>query len=399
MEDYPRPLTSDFVQRQDLPPGKYFDRDGLYLRVRTSGRKYWEHCLRVNGRRRTKGLGPFPVVTLEEAKHLARLNLVAVHEGTDPFAQGRTAPVPTVDELYPIVIDELSSKWRRPTEAKQWRRLFENHVCPRIGKRLVCDLKRRDLLKVLSSIWSTKHATALKVRVCLNALFDYAVDAGYLETNLVDDALIDALPKVPRNKSHLPAAPHAKIVTVLTAVERSDASAATKLSLRFQVLIAARLGEVRDARWSDIDFAKRVWAIPAHRMKADEEHTVPLPSQAFAILNKARLLGGANDLVFPSPRGGILSNGTHSKLVRELGFKWVPHGFRSSFRNWCAMSAVPREVAEACLAHNVGNEVEGAYARSSLLERRRPVMQKWADYLDEAARAITEVNLKTDVDS
>ena len=186
---------------------------------------------------------------------------------------------------------------------------------------------------------------------------------------------------------------------MLAAVERSDASAATKLSLRFQILTAVRLGEVRDARWLDIDFVKRVWTIPAHRMKADEEREVPLATQPLAILDEARLLGSANDLVFPSPRGGMLSNGTHSKLFRQLGFKWVPHGFCSTFRDWCAMNAVPREVAEACLAHKVGNAVEDAYARSALLERRRPVMQKWADYLDEAARAAAEIDAKSDVES
>lgn len=392
MSEYPRPLTLDFVKRRDLRPGKYFDRDGLYLRVRRSGRKYWEHRFRVNGELRTKGLGPFPVVTLAAARHMARLNLVAVHEGNDPFPQTLAASVPTVAELYPVVIDERSSGWKRPREAKRWRGAFENHVCPKLGDRLVCDLERRDLLEVLAPIWSSKPTVAAKVRGCLSALFDHALDAGYLGANLVDDVLLEALPKVQSSKSHFAAVPPAKVADVIAFVECSGAMAATKLSLRFQILTAARLGEVRDARWRDVDVAKRVWTVSAEAMKAGEEHQVPLSSQSLAILDGARLLGGANDLVFPSRTGAKLSNTTHSKIIRAVGFTCVPHGFRSSFRDWCAMNAVPREVAEACLAHRVGNEVEGAYARSSLLERRRSVMQKWADYLDEQTPAVSEIN-------
>ena len=189
------------------------------------------------------------------------------------------------------------------------------------------------------------------------------------------------------------------MVTVLNAVDRADASLATKLSLRFQVLTASRLGEVRAARWSDIDRKACVWTIPADRMKTSKEHRVPLSTQALALLDEAHLLGGADGLIFPSPRGGMLSDGTHSKLVRKLGFKWVPHGFRSSFRDWCAMNEVPREVAEASLAHQVGNEVERAYSRSVLLERRRPVLQKWANYLDDATRVLTDLDAQSDDDS
>ena len=238
-------------------------------------------------------------------------------------------------------------------------------------------------LGVLSPIWSEKRATALKAREFLRALFDHAKDAGYLSTNLVGKVLADALPRARKKQTHFPAAPPIKVVSVLHAVDRSDASAATKLSLRFQVLTDARLGEVRDARRSHIDRKQRVWAVPADRMKSGEAHAVPLSSQALAVLDEAWLLGGANDLVFPSLRGGMLSDGTHSKLVRQLGFDWVPHGFRTSFRTWCAMNKIPREVAEAGEAHVVGNLVERAYSRSDLFERRRPVMQAWADYLGE----------------
>ena len=394
MEDYPRPLTEQFVQRRDLAPGKYYDRDGLYLRVRKSGNKYWEHRIKSDGKLRTKGVGPYPVVSLDDARHRVRLNLVQVHEGKNLFLERRTAPVPTVDQLALTILEQLSSGRRRRNVSRQWRSMVRRHVSPIIGNLVVCDVERRDLLRVLSPIWSEKRATALKVRGFLTALFDHAVGAGYLDTSPVDKALADALPRGRKKKTHFPAAPPSKVVAVLHAVERSDAMTATKLSLRFQVLTASRLGEVRNARWSDINREQRVWAVPAERMKSSEAHKVALSLQVLGILDEAWLLGGANDLVFPSPTGGMLSDGTHSKLVRELGFRWVPHGFRSSFRDWCAMNSVPREVAEAGLAHPVGNLVERAYARSQLLDRRRPVMQAWADFLDESARPLTDPGAK-----
>ena len=391
MQDYPRPLTEEFVKRRNLAPGKYSDRDGLYLRVRKSGRKYWEHRFKVDGKLRTMGVGPYPVVSLDDARHKIRCNLVQVHEGKNPFPERRSAPVPTVDQLAATIVEQLSSGRRRPNTSKQWWSLFKRYVSPTIGRLVVCDVERRDLLRVLFPIWSEKRATAVKVRGFLNALFDHAVGAGYLDTSLMDKALADVLPRGRKKKTHFPAAPPAKVVAVLHAVERSNALTATKLSLRFQVLTAARLGEVRNARWSNTNREQRVWTVPADGMKAGEAHEVALSSQALDILDEAWLLGGANDLVFPSPTGSMLSNATHSKLVRELGFKWVPHGFRSSYRDWCAMNSVPREVAEAGLAHIVGNPVELAYARSRLLERRRPVMQAWADFLDESACALADV--------
>ena len=391
MPGYPRPLTEEFVGRRDLAPGKYYDADGLYLRVRQSGGKYWEHRFRVDGRLRTKGLGPHPVVSVEEARHRVRLNLVRVHEGKNPFGERRSAPVPTVDELAATVLEQLSSGRRRKNAYGQLRSMFECHVSPVIGKLVVCDVERGDLLEVLAPIWSTKRATAIKVRALLKGLFDSAEGAGYVDRNPLDKVLADVLPRGRKKKSHYPAAPPPDVVVVLQGVDRSDAFPVTKLSLRFQVLTAARLGEVRGARWSDMDRDARAWAVPGDRMKSGEAHAVPLSSQCLALLDEAWALRGGNDLVFPAPRGGMLSDGTHSKLVRQLGFKWVPHGFRASFRTWCAMNKVPREVAEAGLAHVVGGLVERAYARSDLFNRRRPVMQAWADYLDASARAINDV--------
>ena len=204
MKDYPRPLTEEFVRRRNLPPGKYQDRDGLYLRVRKSGRKYWEHRFKVGGKLRTKGLGPHPVVGLEDARHRVRLHLVQVHEGKDPFAEGRATSVPTVDDVAAIVVDELASGRKRSNASSQLRSLYKRHVSPVIGKLVVCDVERRDLLTILSPIWSEKRATALKVHALLKALFNHAVGAGYIGTNPVDKALVDVLPRARKKKTHFP---------------------------------------------------------------------------------------------------------------------------------------------------------------------------------------------------
>ena len=175
--------------------------------------------------------------------------------------------------------------------------------------------------------------------------------------------------------------PHAEVGEVIGKVRESTGHLCTRLAFEFLVLTAARSGEVRGAMWEEMDVASRMWTVPAERMKAREVHRVALSGAALAVLEQARELGAVQGLVFPSKLGRAISDGTMSKLLRDLGIPAVPHGFRSSFRDWCGDTRVPREVAEACLAHTVGNRVEAAYARSDLFELRRPVMEDWAEYV------------------
>ena len=379
-----RCLTETFIRQGDLPPGKYSDGDGLSFRVRKSGTRYWQLRLRVNDRTRDFGLGGFPVVTLNEARNLVKRYQFLASEGKDPSPRS-SGLVPTVRELALVVVEDQTPHWKNPKAAERWLQIFENYISGPLGKRPVSDIRPSDVLRVLTPLWSDKHATAAKVRNCLRAILAKAVAGGYLDTNPAGKAISPVLVRGKKEESHFPAAPYDTVARVLHAVDRSGASLSTKLSLRFQVLTAARLGEVRAARWSEMDSENRMWIVPKDRMKTGVEHRVPLSPQAIAVLAEARVLVGAStDLVFPSPRGNMLSDATHSKLLRVLGFPWVPHGFRSSFCDWCGDNGIEHDLAQACLAHSNRDP----YFRSDIIERRRHVMESWANYLDETARAL-----------
>ena len=229
--------------------------------------------------------------------------------------------------------------------------------------------------------------TARRVRQRIRTVLGWAMAHGFVEHN-VADAIAGALPAMPAVKEHHRALPYREVKAALATVEASKASLAAKLCFKFTVLTAARSGEARDAVWSEIDCDAREWRIPGMRMKSGSEHRVPLSKAALAVLDQARALKDESDLLFPSPlkKGRPLSNMTMTKLLRDvhLADRTTVHGFRSSFRDWCAETGKPRELAEAALAHTVGG-VEGAYFRSDLIERRRRLMEDWARYLTGAS--------------
>ena len=201
------------------------------------------------------------------------------------------------------------------------------------------------------------------------------------------DALGAVLPKADNLKGHFKAIPHEEVRTAIETVRASQANPSTIRCFEFLILTATRSGEARLMTWEEVDLRKRTWIIPAARTKTGKEHRVPLSSRALALLKAAKPSGGGSPLLFPSARSKPLSDATISKLVRENGIQGVPHAIaRACFRSWCADSNISREVAEACLAHTVQG-VEGAYQRSDLFERRRSVMQQWADYVTGAPRA------------
>ena len=217
-----------------------------------------------------------------------------------------------------------------------------------------------------------------------------AIAAGHRNDNPAADALTSALPKGSQVQRHQRALPYDQVAQALATVRASKAHATTKLAFEFLVLTAARSGEVRLMVWDEVDFDAALWIVPPERMKAYREHRVPLSLGAVRVLRAAAELR-EGDLVFPSATGRPMSDATLSKLVRELGIEAVPHGFRSSFRNWCGDRGQPREVAEAALAHTIRNKAEAAYARTDLLDRRRRLMEAWCAYLGrtqgtEAAR-------------
>ena len=227
-------------------------------------------------------------------------------------------------------------------------------------------------------------ATGHRLQQRIRAVLRWAWAHSYVAENVAGEGIDRALPAMPAVKEHFRALPYQEVSGALIAVEDSRASKAVKLCLRFLILTAARSGEVRGATWCEIDVEAREWRIPGERMKKGREHRVPLSEAACDVLARARPLEDGSGLVFPSPlrAGQPLSNMTLTKILRDRGLadRATVHGFRSAFRDWCAETGKPREIAEASLAHTVGG-VEGAYFRSDLFARRRVLMDQWGAFL------------------
>ena len=242
-------------------------------------------------------------------------------------------------------------------------------------------------MTVLTPIWTTKSETASRVRQRIETVLDWAVAQGYRTDNPAGKAVTKVLPRLPRVKAHHLALPYQDVPRALDLIRTSTANLITRLSFEYLVLTAARNGEVRLARWSEINWKGQRWTIPASRMKARRDHRVHLSERALVILSEARASGnGDTDLVFPGRSGQPLSDMVYSALLRRLAIPAVPHGFRSSFKDWCIeCTDTPWAVGEAALAHTLGNSTEAAYARSDLFQRRRALMEAWAGYLDNGS--------------
>ena len=387
MKKRPTMLSATFVRTVSVP-GRYGDGRGglgLTLLVQPSSRrgvcKSWGQSVRIGGRRTTIGLGRYPVVTLARARELALENARAIAEGRDP--RRATNGVPTFAKALETVIAIHAENWKdRARSEHQWRASLRDYAMPRLADRPVDEIDTADVMAVLLPIWSTKRVTAKRVRQRIAAVMKWAVAQGHRQDNPAGDAISAALPKNAVPQQHQRALPHAEVGTALDRVRRSRAYRGTVLAFEFLVLTACRNGEVRGARWDEIDTAGAVWTIPAERMKAAREHRVPLAPRALEVLDEARQLADRRGLVFPSPTGRTLSQSTMPSLLRDLEIGAVPHGFRSSFRDWAAeCTDAPREVCELALAHVNSDRVEAAYFRTDLFEKRRELMGAWADYI------------------
>ena len=264
---------------------------------------------------------------------------------------------------------------------------MERYAFPVIGKMSLDRITRRDVLAVLTPIWTTKPETARRVRQRIRTVLKWAMAHEFVEHNAAGEGIDGALPAMRRFKAHHRALPHAEVPAALETIDASTAGMAAKLCLRFLILTAARSGEARGATWSELDLGNRLWTIPAERMKGGAEHRVPLSDAALAVLHEAAPLCGDNGLVFPSPRrrGSPLSDmalteGTCADC--GLADRATVHGYRSAFRDWAAeRTNAPHAVMERALAHTVADAVEAAYARSDLLERRRALMAEWGRFV------------------
>ena len=375
-------LSAAFVRT--AAPGRYCDGQGLYLFVQPSGTRSWVQRLAIRGRRHELGLGSAALVPLAEARARALANRKIAREGGDPLAEKRRAETtPTFAAAAARVLEQKQAGWSNSRHAGTWLRSLETYAFPRIGERLVSEVTSADVLEVLTPIWHEKAQTAQRVRQRIRTVLEWAV-AMELRTDNPCDRLGPVLGPQRAPVQHMRALPHRDVPAAVEAVKTSAAAPVVKLAFEFLVLTAARWGEVRGAEWTEVDAADRVWTIPATRMKAQRAHRVPLGRRAMEILKAARTLGdGSGPLVFPSGNGTPLPEKKLRRLLQDRNIAAVPHGFRSTFRDWAAEETNhPREVVEAALAHMVQNKVEAAYARSDLFERRRRLMDEWAVYVD-----------------
>ena len=384
MTKRPRTLSAAFVRTVNRP-GVYGDGRGgrgLSLRVHRTldGRitKTWRQRVRIEGRLTSIGLGPYPEVTLAEARQKALDNSRGVLLGQDPRGRG----VPTFAEAAERTIKLHREAWKEGSPLpEQWESTFRLHAAPLLDKR-VDRIESADVLRCLSPIWNAKPAAARKARHRIAAVFRWCIGRNYRPDNPVDRA-VEALPKVNGNTtSHHRALPHAEVGAALRGVRgTTDTHPSAALCVELIVLTAVRPGEARGARWDEIDMDAAVWTIPATRMKAGRDFAVPLSTGALEVLERARKLSGGSPLVFPSRTGGPLPSKAPLRVLRRAGVDATLHGFRSSARSWMAESGVPAEVAEACLAHVPKSQIVQAYQRSDLLARRAEVMRGWSDYI------------------
>ena len=386
-------LTALAVQRAKRR-GYYNDGGGLYLRVAESGSKSWVFRFRAAGKLREMGLGPVATLGLKEARERAlacrRLRL----DGIDPIekrkaarseAALKAANALTFRECAERYIAAHHDSWKNAKHAAQWPATLETYAYPVFGE-LPVDAVDVDLvIKAVEPIWKIKTETASRLRGRIEAVLDWATVRrlrhgenparwrGHL------NRLLPQRSKVQKVQHHA-ALPYSEIGGFMAELQKLEGAAAG--ALEFAILTATRTSEVLGAKWEEIDFAERVWTIPAERMKAGREHRVPLPAAGLAILVAMSAIR-MNDYVFPGARAGRpLNSRALLDLLQHMGRKDITaHGFRSTFRDWCAeRTYYPREICEQALAHTVGSSVERAYQRSDLIDRRRRLMDDWARF-------------------
>lgn len=383
--------------RELAKPGLYSDGGTLYLRVAPGGSKQWVQRLMIRGKVRDLGLGGFPLVPLADAREAALANRRVARSGGDPLADKRKAVAPTFAEAAAKAheAERQARGWKNAAHAAQWIRTLESYAFPMLGSLPVNEIRAENVLRVLTPIWTAKPETARRVRQRIEAVISWAQSAGYFPLDTANPAgneIARVLPKQARKKGHHKALPFREIGAAWEAIGAYPGQAA-RLFVQFVILTACRSGEARLATWAEIDLEARTWTIPAERMKAGREHRVPLSDSAVAVLREAEAIRGAGDLLFPSPaKAGPLSNAAAKKVLTKsaLAERTTPHGFRSTFRDWCGESGVRRQDAEAALAHTVQG-VEGAYFRSDLFERRRRVMAKWAAFVSGQTADVVEL--------
>ncbi|ACK81183.1 tyrosine-type recombinase/integrase [Methylorubrum extorquens] len=375
-------------------PGRHADGDGLYLVVDEGGGKRWAYLFRLAGKRREMGLGPLRSVSLAQARDLAGRARALAAQGIDPV-EARQAAVPcpapaavpkvvTFAEIADAFMDDRAGEWRNAKHRQQWRNTLTTYAA-NLWSMPVLDIGTPEVLAALRPIWREKPETASRVRGRIERILDAAKVEGHREGENPArwrGHLEHTLPKAAKlSRGHHAALPYRDVPAFVVALRSRVADSARALELI--ILTAARSGEVRGMRASEVDLEAAVWTVPAERMKGGRPHRVPLSRPALALLAPRVATVGPDDLLFANSRGGMLSDMVFEALFRRAKIEDITtHGFRSSFRDWAGDETdFAREVIEAALAHLVGDDVELAYRRGDALEKRRQLMDRWASFV------------------
>lgn len=377
-------------------PGRHGDGGGLYLLVSATGARSWMIRVQSNGKRRDIGLGSLTDLTLEEARDKARELRKVARAGGDPIAarDKRDVAPPSFREAAEACHGDLAPGWAL-RHGKAFLSTLQLHAFPKIGGLRVDSVDERDILSVLSPLWTSKPAAARKMRQRIGLVLDYAKGHGWRSVGAPRDSLRPLLSKQAR-AGNFASMPYQDVPAFVANVEEG-ADTSGRLALLFTIYTCARSGEVREALWSQIEFEAKEWTRPASMMrKTDEAHTVTLSPEALAILERAKALRTTQKdcPVFPGAGGRRLSDMTMAKIARPFGF--TVHGFRSSFRTWAAekMPSIPDPVAEAALAHVVPDQVVRAYKRAQFMDMRRTLVDAWGRYVGGASGKVVQLPLR-----
>ena len=372
---------------------------GLHLQIAPGGARTWVLRIVVGGRRRDMGLGGFPDVTLATARDKARSARELVENGIDPILQrhqaksllrAQQAAAKTFAQCARELIEVKSPEWSNPKHGQQWTNTLETYAFPALGRLLVADVGVPHVLAVLKPIWQTKTETATRLRGRIEAVLDWATVQqcrsgpnparwkGHLDKMLPEPGKF-------RKVKHHAALEVEALPAFFIALRAAEGTGAR--ALEFLILTAARSGEVRGAAWAEIDRPAKLWTVPAERMKGGRVHRVPLSNRTLELLDRLPKLE-KTDLVFPSSKLAPLSDMTLTAVTRRMKVDAVPHGFRSTFRDWCSeRTDYPNQVAEMALAHAIESKTEAAYRRGDLFTKRQQLMEDWAQFCGGAQAA------------